>query len=125
MNSRRIDRCSTGRVTAGVLSLVVLAACDVTNPGPIQDEFLKGEPLTAIETQQGLINGAIREMAELMSDGSYTQALLAREIFPGGQTGSTGHDVIVQGGHVVPGSFGGYFGDAVTARFIAETAIKL
>jgi hypothetical protein len=63
-------------------------------------------------------------MAELMSDGSYTQALLAREIFPGGQTGSTGHDVIVQGGHVLPGSFGGYFGDAVQARFIAETAIK-
>jgi hypothetical protein len=63
-------------------------------------------------------------MAELMSDGSYTQALVAREIFPGGQTGSTGHSVITQGGHILPGDDVGNWGDAVTARFIAETAIK-
>jgi hypothetical protein len=113
-----------GRLTAGALSVAALAACDVTNPGPVQDEFLQGEPLTAPATQQGLINGAIRSMATFVTDGSYTQALLGREIFPGGQTGSTGHDVIVQGGHVLPGSFGGYFNSAVQARFIAETAIK-
>jgi hypothetical protein len=111
-------------MTSGFLSLAVLAGCEVTNPGPIQDEFLQGDPLRAPETQQGMINGAIRSVAELYSDGSYTQALLAREIFPGGQTGSTGHDVIVQGGHLLPGNDVGYFGDAVQARFIAETAIK-
>jgi hypothetical protein len=111
-------------MTSGVLSLALLAGCEVTNPGPIQDEFLQGDPLRAAETQQGLINGAIRSLAELYSDGSYTQALLAREIFPGGQTGSTGHDVIVQGGHLLPANDVGYFDDAVEARFIAETAIK-
>jgi hypothetical protein len=111
-------------LSAGALSLALLTACDVTNPGPIQDEFLQGEPLSSTATQQGLINGAVREMAELVSDGSYTQALLAREIFPGGQTGSTGHNVITQGGHLLPGDDVGNWGDAVSARFIAETAIK-
>jgi hypothetical protein len=106
------------------LSVAVLAGCEVTNPGPIQDEFLQGDPLRSAATQQGMINGAIRAVAELYSDGSYTQALLAREIFPGGQTGSTGHNVIVQGGHLIPGDDVGYFGNAVEARFIAETAIK-
>ena len=122
--SRGMEMVRRGVLSAGALSLALLAACDVTNPGPVQDEFLQGEPLSAPATQQGLINGAVRSIAELVSDGSYTQALLAREIFPGGQTGSTGHDVVVQGGHVVPGSFSGYFSDAVSARFIAETAIK-
>jgi hypothetical protein len=121
---RGIEMAKRGVYSVGALSLALLAACDVTNPGPVQDEFLQGEPLTALQTQQALVNGAVRSIAELVSDGSYTQALLAREIFPGGQTGSTGHDVINQGGHVVPGSFGGYFGDAVQARFIAETAAK-
>jgi hypothetical protein len=122
MNSRKkISR--AGVLAAGVMTLA-LTACDVTNPGPVQDEFLQGESLRAAETQQGLISGIVRSLAQLYSDAAYTQALLAREIFPGGQTGSTGHDVIVQGGHVLPGSFGGYFNSAVQARFIAETAIK-
>ena len=101
-----------------VCATTVLSGCEVTNPGPIQDEFL-AEPAS----QQGLINGAVRRMNELMY-GTYTMALLAREVFPGGQIGAFGHDVIVQGGELLPGSFGGYFNDAVQARFIAETAIK-
>ena len=105
--------------TGLVFTTTLLAGCEVTNPGPIQDEFL-AEPAS----QQGLVNGAIRRMNELLGDGSYTLALVSREIFPGGQTGASGHDVIVQGGAMLPGSFGGYFNDAVQARFIAETAIK-
>lgn len=103
----------------GVFCTTLLAGCEVTNPGPIQDAFL-AEPAS----QQGLINGAIRRMNELLGDGSYTLAVTSRELFPGGQTGASGHDVIVQGGDMLPGSFGGYFNDAMQARFISETAIK-
>lgn len=102
-----------------VLCTSTLVGCDVVNPGPIQDEFL-AEPAS----QQGLINGAIRRMNELIGDGSYTLGIVSREILPGGQTGASGHDVIVQGGEFLPGSFGAYFNDAQQARFIGETAIK-
>jgi len=130
MKTKEMQMARAGVITTGVLSLALLAGCDVTNPGPIQDEFLQGQPLTAIGTQQGLINGSIRSMAQFVSSGAYTTALLAREIFPGGQTGSNGHDVIIQGGHLVPGTAGSgarssaYWDRGMQARYIAETAIK-
>ena len=96
----------------------LLAACDVTNPGPVQDEFLALPP-----SQQGLINGSVRRLAEAISWEAYTTGLVAREIFPSGQTGAHGHDVLTQGGYIQPGSYGGYFNDAQQARFIAEQAI--
>lgn len=105
-------------VVVGALCATTITGCEVSNPGPIQDQFL-AEPAS----QQGLVNGAIRRMNELMY-GTYTVAVLSREVFPGGQIGAYGHAVIVQGGELIPGSFGGYFNDAVQARFIAETAIK-
>jgi starch-binding outer membrane protein, SusD/RagB family len=99
---------------------VLLTGCDVTNPGPVQDEFL-AEPAS----QQGLVNGSIRRLAEAVSWMAYTTALSAREIFPGGQTGAHGHDVLSQAGHIRrPESYGGYFNDAQQARFIAEQAIR-
>jgi hypothetical protein len=107
------------RVVAIALACAGMAACDVTNPGPVQDEFLA---LPA--SQQGLINGAIRRLAEAVSWEAYTTALAAREIFPGGQTGAHGHDVLSQAGYIRrPDSYGGYFNDAQQARFIAEQAI--
>ncbi|MSR36356.1 MAG: RagB/SusD family nutrient uptake outer membrane protein [Gemmatimonadetes bacterium] len=106
------------KIAAAVLLCAAVAACDVTNPGPVQDEFLA---LPA--SQQGLVNGAIRRFAEAVSWEAYTSGLVAREVFPGGQTGAHGHDVLTQGGYIQPGSYGGYFNDAQQARFIAETAI--
>lgn len=108
----------TGAATA-IFTIALLSACDVTNPGPVQDEFLGDE-----ESQPGLVNGSIRRLSELTTWTAYTTALLSREIFPGGQTGAGGHDVSTQGGHVQPGSYGGYFDDAQQARFIAEEAIE-
>lgn len=99
-------------------ALVTMSACEVTNPGPVQDEFL-GLP----ESQQALVNGAGRRLVEAINNLGYTGALPAREIFPGGQTGAHGHDVIVQGGFLTPGGFGGHFNVAQQARFIAEDAI--
>lgn len=109
----------TGIVTVGAFSLLLMSGCDVTNPGPVQDEFL-----AVPASQAGLVNGSFRRLAETLSYGNYTMALLSREIFPGGQIGAFGHDVIVQGGHVQPGDDIGRWNDTQQARFIAETAIK-
>src|SRR5690349_20598625 len=109
------------KVAGAAVACAVLAACDVTNPGPVQDEFLNRDTVPA--SQQALINGSIRRLAEAVSQESYTSALVAREIFPGGQTGAGGHDVVTQGGYIQPGSYGGYFEDAQQARFVAETAL--
>src|SRR5690606_36962690 len=114
----RSARRATGAMTGVAFGAMLLAGCDVTNPGPVQDEYLSDPG-----AQPGLVNGAVRRMSELIGWTSYTTARLSREIFPGGQTGAGGHDVSTQGGHVQPGSYGGYFSDAQQARFIAETAI--
>ena len=111
-------RFSRTLLMAGIAG-VTASACEVTNPGPIQDEFL-AQPAS----QQGLVNGGVRRLAELLTYGSYTHAILARELFPGGQTGFMGHDPITQSGHILPGSFSNRWNDGVQARFITETAIK-
>ena len=57
-----------------VASLAVLtAACDVTNPGPIQDEFLGDEA-----AQIGLIFGAQRSITTTFSGRAYALALVGR-----------------------------------------------
>lgn len=99
-------------------ALIVFSGCDITNPGPVQDEFL-AQPAS----QQGLVNGAVRDIADAVGDNSYTVALLAREIFPGGQTGAWGHGVSTQSGANLPGN-GPNFTLLHEARFIGETAIK-
>ena len=103
-----------------VAAVFGVAACEVTNPGPIQDEFLVEE-----ESREGLVNGSQRRLSEAIGWVGYTGALVTRQIMPGGQTGSYGHSVVAQAGHIEPGSFGGYFNDAQQARFIAETALEL
>lgn len=107
----------TGLLSAGAFTFLLLAGCDVVNPGPVQDEFLAEEA-----SQPGLINGSVRRLAETLSYGNYTMAILSREIFPGGQIGAFGHPVDVQGGHVQPGSDVGRWNQTQQARFIAETA---
>ncbi|MDZ7778913.1 MAG: RagB/SusD family nutrient uptake outer membrane protein [Gemmatimonadota bacterium] len=118
MNSTHRRHTITGCVA--LTGLLFMGACDVTNPGPVQDAFLSQK-----ESHEALVNGSGRRLLEAMNFISYTSALPAREIFPGGQTGAHGHDVLVQGGYLEPGSFDGHFNDAVQARFVAETALDL
>ena len=107
---------------SAVLMVVVFAtaACEVINPGPIQDEFLVRE-----ESREGLVNGSQRRLNEGIGWIGYTGALVSRQIMPGGQTGAYGHNVLAQGGYIAPGGYGGNFNDAQQARFIAETALNL
>ncbi len=73
-----------------VLALAAAAACDtkVSNPGPVQDEFLAGENVYA--AANALVNGAGRALAVGVNWVGYTSAAVTREIHPAGSTGSFG-----------------------------------
>jgi hypothetical protein len=109
----------TLRTAGAVLALTaVLAGCDVTNPGPIQDEFV-GDAAA----QVGLIYGVQRQISEVYTDNAFDFALIGREIFPGGQIGAWGNPVQIHAGHVEPAYDNASFDELQTARFIGETAI--
>jgi hypothetical protein len=106
-----------------VLASAVLAAgCEVVNPGPVADEYM-----TLPASQQGFVNGAMERLTRAVGQATYTTALAAREIFPGGQTGSYGHDVVVQAGTFnSPNNWNaaGQYSTAQQARWVAEEAIR-
>ena len=106
-----------GLLGTAVALAALLAGCDVTNPGPIQDEFVGDEA-----AQVGLIYGAQRSIATAIGHDLFDMNLLSREVFPGGQIGAWGTNVQVHAGNIQP-EYGGGFTSYHTARFIAETAV--
>jgi len=114
----RTQRSKTGVIAATALITATMAGCDVTNPGPIQDEFVGDEA-----AQVGLIFGIQRQIATRYTDDAFDLALIGREIFPGGQIGAWGNPVQIHAGSVQPNYDNGSFDNMQTARFIAETAI--
>jgi starch-binding outer membrane protein, SusD/RagB family len=110
-----------GAIAAAVLTVALGTGCEVTNPGPVQDEFLD-----LPDSQLGLVNGAQERLTRAVGWLSYNTALVAREIFPGGQTGSYGHDVDHQAGSHAWSSSGpnASYPNAQQARWIAEEAVR-
>jgi hypothetical protein len=122
------DMCD-GRRTSGIRRgasallaaalLVPLAACEVTNPGPVSDDNLNLSPV-----HQAIVNGAGRKMSQAISFIGYTGGLSAREIIAGGQTGNGGHDAVTQAGQLLQTSNTAHWGYVQMARWIAEDAIR-
>jgi hypothetical protein len=114
---RRPARRAAALLSAALFPL--LAACDVTNPGPVADTYLD-----AANVHQALVNGAGRRLSQAISFVGYTGALSAREIIAGGQTGNGGHDPITQAGLLLSNATGTHWNNAQQSRWIAEDAIR-
>jgi hypothetical protein len=121
MNSqRRWLRKNQGRALAAVLVSAVLAAgCEVINPGPVADEYM-----TLPASQQGFVNGSMERLVRTVGQTAYTTGLAAREIFPGGQTGSYGHAITAQAGNYGNFNASGEYSTAQQARWVGEEAIR-
>ena len=106
------------RLTTVALALMVFAgACEVTNPGPVQDKFLDEETSHA-----GLVRGAERMVLETANFVFYTTAIITRVLFPGGDTNS--HDPKVQGGSLPENEVNADWANVQQALFIAESALE-
>ncbi len=98
-------------------ALMGVTACDVTNPGPVQDAFLNQE-----ESHEALVRGAERMMLETANYVFYTQAITTRVLFPGGDTNS--HSPRIQGGALPEDDVNEDWDNVQQARFIAEDALE-
>lgn len=115
----RIDRSTLATRAAALALLSLLAAgCEVTNPGPVQDEFLSDRT-----SWDALVNGARRQLLLGGNDIFYETAIVSREVMPGGNTGAYGFAVEILFG-ALPWDIGGDAWSTVQqARWIAESAV--
>jgi starch-binding outer membrane protein, SusD/RagB family len=109
------------KLAAAVLGVVLAAGCEVTNPGPVPDEALVLEA-----AQQGFVNGAKERLTRALGQGAYSTAFIARELFPGGTTGSYGQGVNIQAGSMQWNESGNnsLYPNLQQARWIAEEAVR-
>lgn len=107
----------TGQLVVVALALLV-GGCEVTNPGPVQDDFLN-----LPDSHDALVTGAERMLVEAMNEVAYTGAVVAHEIFPGGAT-TGGHTPLIQGGSLIPEETNDYWNLTQRARFIGEDAVR-
>ena len=109
-----------------VLMLAVAAACDtnVSNPGPVQDEFLTGENVYA--AANALVSGAGRAVAVGINWVAYTGAAITREIHPAGSTGSFGISNRWQGGELSADDteLNDHWETTNRGRWVAEEAVR-
>ena len=113
----------TKLILGGMALLLTTAACDttVTNPGPVQDEFLADRNAAA-----AMVNGAGRALSAGMNWISYTGAAVAREIHPAGSTGSFGISARWQNGELNgdDADLNTHWEQAQRARWLAEETLR-
>lgn len=119
MTNSQTLRVSAFRIAALALT-ATLSACqlDATNPGPIQAEFLEDK-----NALSGVVNGAGRDLAEALNWTSYTGAVVAKELFPGGSTGSFGVTPRQQAGTIAPDDGDDWWNLSQRARWTAEQSV--
>lgn len=88
-DSNRIGswRRRAGGMGAALMLALAPAACDfeVTNPGPVEDDFLDDA-----SAHEAMANGVLVQLADAVTNVAYTTGAVTREIFPAGSTGSFG-----------------------------------
>ena len=115
----RSARAPAGAAVAAVLA-VLLSGCDVTNPGPVRDEFLDLAP-----AHQALVNGAGARFVQALGYITNHSAFAAREVFPTGNCcGNPNQTPLVQAGRLIPEQSLTYWTNAHQSRWIAEDAIR-
>jgi hypothetical protein len=123
MRSQTNARGTWAGVFAAALVAILASGCEVVNPGPVADEYIA---LPA--SQAGLVAGSWERMTRLVGNDAYNQAMAAREIFHGGQTGSYGHGAAQQAGYMGSNqgdwASSGNYNLAQQARWVAEEAIR-
>ena len=112
------------RITGFALLLVTApVACDtnVSNPGPVADEFLNDRNAAA-----AMVSGAGRALSQGMNFIGYTGAAVAREIHPAGSTGSFGISNRWQNGELGSddSDLDAHWEQAQRARWVAEEAVR-
>lgn len=105
---------------AALAAALLAAACsfEVTNPGPVQDQFLGG-PLA----RAGIVAGIQRALLDAHYDTDRNGASGAREIFPGGNVGRHGVNNSERQGIYDMTITNGYWSTGQNARWLAEDAI--
>lgn len=106
--------------TAPVAALMLSAACDlkVTNPGPVQAEFLDNTAALA-----AVANGAGRDLAEALNWTAYTSAAVTREVLPSGSTAAFGISVRQQLGVLSDDDGADWWNQSQRARWTAENGV--
>jgi hypothetical protein len=114
------------RARIASLTLLLIAApmaCDtnVSNPGPVQDEFLNDRNAAA-----AMVSGAGRALSQGINWVGYTGAAVAREIHPAGSTGSFGISNRWQNGELGgdDSDLDTHWEQAQRARWVAEEALR-
>jgi hypothetical protein len=111
---------TTKRILGVALTAAVLSGCDVTNPGPVQDEFLDLAP-----AHQALVNGAGARFVQALGYIINHSSFAAREIFPTGNCcGNPNQTPLQQAGRLIPEQSATYWANGHQSRWIAEDAVR-
>lgn len=121
-NTMRVIMRAKAPWASGALAIALgVAGCntDVTNPGPVQDEFLNSP-----EAQPAMVEGTLRALGDGINWIAYTSAAVAREVHPSGSTGSFGITVREQAGELRDDDINTQWENAHRARALGESTIS-
>jgi hypothetical protein len=119
---RRIRILRETRVLGATLALVVpFAACnfDVTNPGPVQDEFLNDS-----DAFEAVVNGMGRDLSDGLNYLAFHGSMVVRELFPTGGTGQFGISPRNADGFLDANDQGTPWNLTQRARWVAEDGLR-
>ena len=101
------------------LAFLVATGCDtsVTNPGPVQDEFLD-----SLSAHSAIVTGAGHDLSQAVDRLAYWGGALTYETNPAGSTGSFGIPTYIQDGRI-DRDISGDWNRVQLARWAAENAV--